>query len=204
MNKKFAFFSCLLAMLIALGSFTACGGDSNNNSSGNTPEEKPQTVEFTFNSGLLTAQSEYPLSTGRTFYVSASGNDNNDGLSENTPFKSIKKVNKLNLVAGDTIAFRCGDIFTGAGLTLNYSGSDDNPITICSYGSGEKPKLLAQGFDAIKFNNLSNIVIRDLEIIVQGSERVTENTPAQVMGIHGYYDVIDNYKNIYIFNILSM
>ena len=39
-----------------------------------------------------------------------------------------------------------------------------------------------------------------LEIIIQGSERVSENTPAQVLGISGYYDIIDDYKNIYIFN----
>ena len=195
--KKTALFSSLLALVLAVSSFTACqGGDS----SGNTPEETPQTVEFSFNSGLSAAQSEYPLSTGKTYYVSASGNDNNDGLSEATPLKTIKKVNKLKLTAGDTIAFKCGDIFTGAGLVLETSGADDNPITVCSYGQGEKPKLLAQGFDAIKFNNLSNIVIRDLEIIIQGTERVSENTPPQIMGISGYYDVIDSYKNIYIFN----
>ena len=195
--KKTALFSSLLALVLAVSSFTACqGGDS----SGNIPEETPQTVEFSFNSGLSAAQSEYPLSTGKTYYVSASGNDNNDGLSEATPLKTIKKVNKLKLTAGDTIAFKCGDIFTGAGLVLETSGADDNPITVCSYGQGEKPKLLAQGFDAIKFNNLSNIVIRDLEIIIQGTERVSENTPPQIMGISGYYDVIDSYKNIYIFN----
>lgn len=198
MKKKTALFSSLLALILAVSSFTACGG---NDSSGNIIlEEIPQTIEFAFDSGLVAPQSEYPLSTGKTYYVAANGNDNNDGLSESAPLKTIKKVNKLNLVAGDTIAFRCGDIFSGAGLVLETSGADDNPITVCSYGQGEKPKLLAQGFDAIKFNNLSNIVIRDLEIIIQGSERVSENTPAQVLGISGYYDVIDDYKNIYIFN----
>ena len=199
MKKKTAVFSSLLALILAVSSFTACGGENNSSGSG-LPEETPQTLEFSFDSGLSAPQSEYPLSTGKTYYVAANGNDNNDGLSESTPLKTIKKVNKLNLVAGDTIAFRCGDIFSGAGLVLETSGADDNPITVCSYGQGEKPKLLAQGFDAIKFNNLSNIVIRDLEIILQGSERVSENTPPQIVGISGYYDVIDNYKNIYIFN----
>ena len=199
MKKKIGIISSLLALFIATGSFIACEKPEES-SSGNTPAEEVQTVEFTFNSGLNEAKSEYPLSTGKTYYVAANGNDNYDGLSESTPFKSIKKVNKLNLVAGDTVAFRCGDIFSGAGLELTASGADDNPITVCSYGQGAKPKLLAQGYDAIKFTNLSNIVIRDLEIIVHGEERVGEKTPAQKYGISGYYDTIDSYRNIYIYN----
>ena len=192
MNKKIAIFSSLLALFIALSSFTACG-NSEESSSENSPVEEAKTVEFTFDSNLNAATPEYPLSTGKTYYVAANGNDNYDGLSESTPFKTVKKINKLNLVAGDTVAFRCGDIFSGAGLELTASGADDNPITICSYGQGAKPKLLAQGYDAIKFTNLSNIVIRDLEIIVHGEERVSENTPAQKYGISGYYDTIDSY-----------
>ena len=199
MNKKIAIFSSLLALFIALSSFTACG-NSEESSSENPPVEEAKTVEFTFDSNLNAATPEYPLSTGKTYYVAANGNDNYDGLSESTPFKTVKKINKLNLVAGDTVAFRCGDIFSGAGLELTASGADDNPINICSYGQGAKPKLLAQGYDAIKFTNLSNIVIRDLEIIVHGEERVSENTPAQKYGISGYYDTIDSYRNIYIYN----
>ena len=200
MNKKLAIFSALLALIIATSALTACGGGDDKNSTGGGEPEKVETVEFSFNSGLSNSAPEYPLSSGKTYYVSASGNDNNDGLSESTPIKTTKKLNKLSLVAGDTIAFKRGEIFTGASLEINASGSDENPITVCSYGSGDKPKILAQQYDAIKFTNASNLVIRDLEIIVHGAERVSENTPAQVYGISGYYDVIDNYKNVYIYN----
>ena len=93
MKKKTALFSSLLALILAVSSFTACGG---NDSSGNIIlEETPQTIEFAFNSGLSAPQSEYPLSTGKTYYVAANGNDNNDGLSESTPLKTIKKVSRL-------------------------------------------------------------------------------------------------------------
>ncbi len=77
-------------------------------------------------------------SYSRDFYVSNSGNDNNDGLSESSPWKSIEKVNSeiSKFVSGDIIAFRSGDVFYGSLLLSNVAG-----ITITSFGSGEKAIL---------------------------------------------------------------
>ncbi len=197
MNKKIAVAS-ILAICLATSSFLGCSKKGESEGSSEPIVETVDRVEFSFTSSLGEKELPYPISTGKTYYVSASGNDNNDGLSEATPLKTVKKVNKLNLSAGDTIAFKCGEIFTGASLEIRDSGEDGNPITVCSYGEGEKPKLLATQYDAIKFNNVSNLVIRDLEIIVHGAERVSENTPPQVYGVSGYYDVVSNYKNIYV------
>lgn len=69
-----------------------------------------------------------------TYYVSMSGGlDSNDGLSPSTPFKTIAKVNALNLQPGDRVLFKCGDVWRGEMLRIEESGSADNPITFSSY-----------------------------------------------------------------------
>ena len=47
-----------------------------------------------------------------TYYVSESGCDNNDGLTPQTPWKTIKKVN-TDITGGDVVHFKCGDTFFG-------------------------------------------------------------------------------------------
>ena len=48
-----------------------------------------------------------------TFFVSAAGNDANDGRSEATSWKTIGKVNSRFWAPGDRIRFRAGDKFDG-------------------------------------------------------------------------------------------
>lgn len=70
-----------------------------------------------------------------TYFVSASGNDANNGTSTGAPWRTIAKVNTINFVAGDIISFHGGDTFLGF-LTPTHSGASGNPITYNSYGSG--------------------------------------------------------------------
>lgn len=72
---------------------------------------------------------------GKTYYVSTSGNDVNDGLSEDTALASIDAVNKLNLSAGDCVLFKRGDLWRGAHLQVMTG------VSYGAYGSGDKPKL---------------------------------------------------------------
>lgn len=75
-----------------------------------------------------------------TYYVSAAGNDNNDGRSVATPFQSIAKLNTLTYLPGDQIQFRRGDTFRGM-LVIQQSGTSTNPIRVDAYGTGEKPVI---------------------------------------------------------------
>ncbi len=78
-----------------------------------------------------------------TYYFSSStGNDNNSGTSEATPFQTIAKLNSLVLTPGNKILFKKGDTFIGA-ITVNYSGAENAPIIFDSFGTGEKPILSA-------------------------------------------------------------
>jgi len=92
--------------------------------------------------------------TGTAYYVSNDGDDNNDGMTPETAWRTLKKVAEANgflsetilLKPGDAVFFRRGDIFRmneigwdpylgdEAALYLNVDG-----VTYSAYGEGEKP-----------------------------------------------------------------
>ena len=79
------------------------------------------------------------ISSGTTYYIDATGgNDSNDGLSEETAWKTIAKVNSMNFNPADLILFKRGENWQEQ-LTVSSSGSSDNPITYGAYGNGNKP-----------------------------------------------------------------
>jgi len=113
----------------------------------------------------------------KNYYISAEGNDANDGSMEN-PWLTLVKVSEAAandnnggfIQAGDQILFRAGDTFEGQ-LVINRSGTIENPILIGSYGEGEKPILTGSGnipngdfIEAVKLVNTSHIVMDGLWI----------------------------------------
>ncbi len=74
-----------------------------------------------------------------TYYVSNQGLDTNDGLSPETAWQTIPKVNQ-SIESGDIIKFRCGDTFYGQ-INLKPGESLDKMTTVTSYGEGEKPVI---------------------------------------------------------------
>jgi len=78
---------------------------------------------------------------GTTYYLSADGDDRNDGLSLSALWKSLDKLNDelYSFGAGDTILFRCGDSFPG--FLKPSRGRADNWVRYASYGSGAKPVI---------------------------------------------------------------
>jgi uncharacterized repeat protein (TIGR01451 family) len=85
-----------------------------------------------------------------TYYVSSSeGDDNNDGLSPDTPFATVSKVNGLNLQAGDSVLFKCGDTWRADPLIITQSGSDSQPITFGAYPEGCVGKPVLSGAQPI-------------------------------------------------------
>ncbi len=74
----------------------------------------------------------------RTFYVdSESGSDDLSGTSLETAWKSLKKINSMEFVPGDTIRLKRGSIW-GTGLIIRSSGTADAPITVEAYGDEDK------------------------------------------------------------------
>ena len=71
---------------------------------------------------------------GTKYYVSNAGDDNNDGLSPDTAWKTLSRLEGLELPEGDGVLFRRGDIFRGQVPTCAGVGYG-------AYGEGEKPKF---------------------------------------------------------------
>ena len=93
--------------------------------------------------------------TGTTYYVdSKGGNDSNDGTSESKAFKTLEKVNGLNLEPGDTVLLKKGSVFEDQAVkfTKEDSGTAEAPVKISTYGEGEKPKINTNGHGQWELN----------------------------------------------------
>ena len=109
-------------------------------------EEKIR-VKVTYNQQSVEGEFIIAQGTERTYYVSISGSDSNDGLTENTPFKTIQKLNTLTFLPGDKILFKKGDTFTGC-FKPQGCGTAEAPIVIGSYGDeNQKRPVLQPGED---------------------------------------------------------
>ena len=76
-----------------------------------------------------------------SYYIdSQTGNDQNSGLLEKSPWKSHTMVESAALQPGDTVCFARGSAWIG-GIQIDASGSERNPIILTHYGTGELPKF---------------------------------------------------------------
>ena len=71
---------------------------------------------------------------GTAYYVSEIGNDDNDGLSPDTPWKTPERVSKATLSYGDAVFFKRGEIFRG------HIDAQEG-VTYSAYGEGKKPEI---------------------------------------------------------------
>lgn len=79
--------------------------------------------------------------TGNAYYVSNAGNDNRNGLSPETAWATLSKVEKANLQYGDAVFFERGGVWQGH-LFMQYG------VTYSAYGEGEKPIITGSPLDA--------------------------------------------------------
>jgi hypothetical protein len=76
--------------------------------------------------------------TGTIYYVSSTGDDTNDGISPQTAWKTIDKVNASVFAPGDKLLFEGNQTFNGSlYFDQNDMGSPTSPLEISSYGSGK-------------------------------------------------------------------
>ncbi|MBQ7821352.1 MAG: S-layer homology domain-containing protein [Clostridia bacterium] len=76
--------------------------------------------------------------TGTKYYVAADGNDNNDGKTPETAWRSINKVKEFEFNKGDGVFFKRGDSFRADGVSLTLKSG----VTYSAYGEGDKPVLV--------------------------------------------------------------
>ena len=137
------------------------------------------------------------VKTGTTYYVdSKSGSDSNDGTSESKAFKTLDKVNALNLEPGDTVLLKKGSVFEDQALqfTKEDSGTAEAPVKISTYGEGDRPQINTNGHGQWDLNYgtpldnrnhkwkgkvSSSILIKDTEYIeIEGLELTNDRKSA--------------------------
>jgi parallel beta-helix repeat protein len=88
---------------------------------------------------LLLVSAALPYAAGAVaYYLSTSGSDSNSGTSPAEPWRTIAHLNTVSLLPGDSVLFERGGLFRGE-IVIASSGSEEEPIYIGAYGSGEVP-----------------------------------------------------------------
>jgi len=148
------------------------------------------------------------------FISSSGGSDSSDGLSKETPWETLEKINTTELFPGDSILFKTGDTFNGQ-FVVNGSGSDAYPIVVSSYGNGKKPIIDGANVEggahltSILINNQEYIEIEKLELV---NERMVSRSGVSDNLAYGVY-VLNNgnktmrnlkFRNLTIRNIYAV
>ncbi|MDR2202305.1 MAG: right-handed parallel beta-helix repeat-containing protein [Clostridiales bacterium] len=185
---------CCAFLFTALSGFSGCKS---------TKTVDVGDVEFTLSTGLASESPVYPQSVGTAYYIADDGAPANDGLSPDSP-KTLADVPGLPFAPGVSVLFKRGGKFGPLNLDgVNVSGSDTNPVTFASYGEGEKPLFenAPAGGNVLNFVKCSNVVLRDLNVIVNGSEKRQPNGSSGY-GIRFYYGYAgaNKFRNVYIVN----
>jgi len=95
--------------------------------------------------------------TGTSYYVSNDGNDNNDGLSPETAWATVDKVNNTVLKYNDGVLFKRGDLWRVKQLLCQ------DGITYSAYGNGAKPRI---------YGSLENSSGADKWKLIAGSKNI--------------------------------
>ena len=175
MKKMMAVFMAVMVALFTAGAimlYPAFTADSNGTGGQIQVAAEPVAVEGDAETvqKVDVMQSDEPAAadtSGKVYYVDAvNGSDDNDGLSKETPFLSLNKVNSLTLEPGDYVLLKRGCVWNGF-LRPQGSGSDEAPIVIGMYGEdGAKPLINGNGevHATVELVNNSNMVVRNLEV----------------------------------------
>ena len=134
--------------------------------------------------------SEGAENSGTIYYVDqTTGNDENNGTSEDTPWKTLDKVNNTVFQPGDQILLKCGETWTEQ-LAPKGSGTNEAPIILSSYGTGDRPRINPTGGvsglngGAVLLYNQQYWEISNLEVVNTGASNA-DRSGIRVRGDNG-------------------
>ncbi|MFK8849710.1 right-handed parallel beta-helix repeat-containing protein [Streptomyces sp. Ac-502] len=132
---------------------------------------------------------------GTTYFVDcASGDDNANGTTESTPWRSLARADKVTFAPGDSLRLRAGTTCQGT-LAPKGSGTAQAPVSVEPYGRGVAPVVDGGGASAaVLLENVEYYQVRKITVTNTGA------SPAQRAGIRvllrdygiGHHYVIDN------------
>lgn len=117
-----------------------------------------------------------------TYYIHpVSGSDDNSGLSKANAFKSIERINTLNLHPGDSILLAADQVFTGSIRLHGQSGNRQHPIFLGSVQWDNKASKMPATIDfkgrltGILISDCSFWEIKNIRLTADGYGPVNEN-----------------------------
>lgn len=141
--------------------------------------------------------------TGKNYYFDAAqGNDENEGIKANKPFRSLKKLSSLKINPGDSVLLKSGAVFTEK-LYFCGKGTAKKQIVIGKYGGEQKPLLKGNGAfqEMLHVYNSEYIVIRDIEISNKSNKPLPHLT-GLLVELHNYGTASDiTIDNLYIHDV---
>ena len=103
-----------------------------------------------------------------TYYISPSGNDSHSGTSAQATWRTIDKINTIDLNPGDKVLLQGGHDYSGnLLLTAEDAGTPKQPVVIGSYGSGRATIKAGDG-SGVTVRNAGGVVVENL--IVMGDD----------------------------------
>ncbi len=102
----------------------------------------------------------------RTFYVSQSGSDAADGMSPESAWKTIAKVNGTIFQPGDRILLEAGRTYAG-GFVLRPGFAADH-VTLSTYGAGQAT-IRSDDLPCVSAINLADVHINNLNCVGSGA-----------------------------------
>ncbi len=97
---------------------------------------------------------------GKNYYISADGDDNADGLSPETAWKTLQRASDFSLSEGDAVLLRRGDTW--------YEGiTAQSGVIYSAYGKGAKPRIF-KAYNGMEHEwlktDIPNVWVYDMEI----------------------------------------
>lgn len=99
------------------------------------------------------------------FYVSADGDDENDGMSPEKPWRTLDHANGVHFQPGDRLRLKGGERFRGS-VTLEEgeAGSSTEPVVVESYGTG-RATIAPRGTSGITVHDTAGVEIRNVSLV---------------------------------------
>ncbi|MBB6463269.1 Ig-like domain-containing protein [Flammeovirga kamogawensis] len=110
-----------------------------------------------------------------TYYVdNMNGADSNNGLSENSAWKTLDKVKSTSwkYKPGDSILFHSGQVWQGRLFFNQLFGTKAAPIVFSSYGNGAKPHIKGngEGSSTVQLMNCGYVTFNGFEVTNKGEQ----------------------------------
>jgi len=122
---------------------------------------------------------------GKDYYISLGGDDSNPGMSVESAWRTIEKVNSFTFEAGDHIFFEGRKTFEGSlRFDADESGTKANPLSVGSYGKG-RATISSGKENGLYAYNCGGFIVRDL--IFVGAGRTVEG---DFSGIYLFTDLV--------------